>query len=64
METMSLVKSACRKYIAEEINWEQRRYEIAKDVLAGFAASDRGVLIADAQTAVKFADALIKALKG
>ena len=46
-----------------KVDWEQRRYEIAKDVLAGYAASHKGLLPADAQSAVRCADALIAELK-
>jgi len=41
LEALSLAKTALRKYIAEEIDWEQRRYEIAKDVLASFLCEYR-----------------------
>jgi hypothetical protein len=42
------------------IDWEQRRYEIAKDVLCSlFAAGKTG----DVNDAVQVADALIEALK-
>ena len=34
LEVLSMAKAALRKYNAGEIDWEQRRYEIAKDVLA------------------------------
>lgn len=58
METMSLIKAACREYIdtmrSNEIDWEQRRYEIAKECAAN------GMSI---ETAVATADALIKELK-
>lgn len=44
--------------------WEQRRYEIAKDVLAGFCASNRGACLSlDIGNAIRFADELIKQLK-
>lgn len=49
----------------ETINWEQRRYETAKDLLAGFAASQRGISIEqDVPNAIRIADELIKKLKG
>ena len=46
-----------------EINWEQRRYEIAKDVLSTLVSDPN---IADCEipsAAVYYADALIKELK-
>lgn len=51
-----------------EIDWEQRRYEIAKDILTAWCSnSDRGTGLGipknDSATAVKYADALIKELK-
>lgn len=33
-ETMEATKRAARKYIYNEVDWEHRRYEIARDVLA------------------------------
>ena len=52
----------------KEIDWEQRRYEIAKDILtAWYSNSDRGTGLGipknDSAAAVRYADALIKALK-
>ena len=34
-ETMELAKRAARKYLYNEVDWEQRRYEIAKEVSVG-----------------------------
>ena len=53
----------------KEIDWEQRRYEIAKDILTAWCSnSDRGTGLGipknDSAAAVIYADALIKALKG
>lgn len=55
-------------FMGENIDWEQRRYEIAKDV---FAAQISDVEYAEnnseqilAKYAVKYADALIEELKG
>lgn len=52
--------------IAEnEKMWEQRRYEIAKDVLCAWYASGRtDGLEMDINDAVRTADELIKRLKG
>lgn len=52
----------------KEIDWEQSRYEIAKDILTAWCSNpDRGtglgLLKNDSTAAVKYADALIKALK-
>lgn len=52
-----------------EIDWEQRRYEIAKDILTAWCSNpDRGTGLGiqknDSAAAVRYADALIKALKG
>ena len=47
----------------KEIDWEQRRYEIAKDVLSTLVSDP---IIADCEIpseAVRYADALIKELK-
>ena len=52
----------------KEIDWEQRRYEIAKDILTAWCSNpDRGtglgILKNDSAAAVRYADELIKALK-
>lgn len=52
----------------KEIDWEQRRYEIAKDILTAWCSNpDIGTGLEmpknDSATAVKYADALIKELK-
>ena len=51
-----------------QIDWEQRRYEIAKDILTAWCSNpDRvtsfGTLKGDSAAAVIYAEALIKALK-
>lgn len=51
-----------------EIDWKQRRYEIAKDILAAWCSNpDRAICLGlperSSATAVKYADALIKELK-
>ena len=47
------------------IDWEQRRYELAKDIIKAIVADDRGGNSdAIAKYAVNCADALIKKLKG
>lgn len=47
------------------IDWEQRRYELAKDIINAVVADDRGGNSdAIAKYAVNCADALIKKLKG
>lgn len=33
LQTLNAVKAAAREYISREIDWEQRRYEIAKEML-------------------------------
>ena len=53
----------------KEIDWEQRRYEIAKDILTAWCSNpDRwtstGIPKSDSAASVRYADALIKALKG
>lgn len=60
IETMNLIKAACREYIdncrSTEIDWEQRRYEIARELYA--ANRD-----ASAERCVAWADELVKELK-
>lgn len=58
-----------RESQSKEIDWEQRRYEIAKDILTAWCSnSDRwtglGIPKNDSTAAVRYADALINALKG
>lgn len=65
LEVLSMAKTALRKYNADEIDWEQRRYEIAKDVLAAYATTQDGIVVEiDVPSAVRIADNLIKELKG
>ena len=52
----------------KEIDWEQRRYEIAKDMIAAFLSNSNqqiymGSFAEQAKDAVKYADALINELK-
>lgn len=72
METLTMAKAAFKKYIDEEINWEQRRYEIAKDVFCHHMldsqvptteANGGWQLAAKVQIAVELADRLIEELK-
>lgn len=65
----ALVNDKCFKvseldFFSETIDWEQRRYELAKDIIKAVIAEDRG---GDSDAIVKYAvncaDALIKRLK-
>lgn len=48
----------------ETIDWEQRRYEIAKDMLTALLSKPEIVLTAsDVKVAIRYADALIEELK-
>ena len=52
----------------KEIDWERRRYEIAKDILTAWCSNpDRGTGLGipknDSAAAVRYADALIEELK-
>ncbi len=47
----------------KEIDWEQRRYEIAKDVLSALVPSHDWSYEEVIRLAVKFADVLIEELK-
>ena len=61
-ETMNAVKNYCNS--KANIDWEQRRYEIAKSVLQGLFASDNQSSYEElASYAVAQADALIIELK-
>lgn len=51
-------------FFSETIDWEQRRYELAKDIIKAVIADDRGGNSDTiAKYAVNCADALIKRLK-
>ena len=57
-----------REAQSKEIDWEQRRYEIAKDILTAWCTNpDRGTGLGipknDSAAAVRYADALIEELK-
>ena len=53
-----------RESKSKEIDWEQRRYEMAKDVLIALISKPEIVLTAsDAKVAIRYADALIEELK-
>lgn len=70
MDTMRAIESMNRKMKDQrEIDWEERRYEIAKDVLSAFMSNScsnvyAGSPDAQAKDAVLYADALINELKG
>lgn len=65
LELKSMAKSALREYISSRgaIDWEQRRYEIAKDVLCACLASGRTDGISTVDYAVSVANELIMLLK-
>lgn len=68
LQTCEAIIGASRKIIRPAIDWEQRRYEIAKDLLAAFLSnSNQEVWTGNAQNQAKdalhYADALIKELK-
>lgn len=71
LELKSMAKSALREYISRNsaIDWEQRRYEIAKDVLCAWYASgtidgfSADAISSEVDDAVYVADTLIKKLR-
>lgn len=52
-----------REFQSKEIDWEQRRYEIAKDALASLLSNPTRVYASHSKVAVDYADALIEELK-
>ena len=66
LQTLNAVKNAAIKYASQKdgIDWEQRRYEIAKDVLAGRLSysppTDRDRFV---EYCVEYADMLIECLQ-
>ena len=65
MQAMEAIKGICREMKrANEVNWEQRRYEIAKEIyprVLDFTRADQ--MTAAAKTTVFLADVLIAELK-
>lgn len=71
-ETLAAIKGACREYTNKEINWEQRQYEVAKDLyckaIVNLTKLDIGLNAKVdapnvAATCIAFADAFIDELK-
>lgn len=62
LQTMEAVKRAAYAFTNKEIDWEQRRYELAKSAISGVAASDYSEELV-AKFAVRYADAVIRELK-
>ena len=62
---VDLISESAEDYKKREIDWEQRRYEIAKDVLASsFASPMEGTsILSYVGDCVKVADMLIEELK-
>ncbi len=65
LELMTLGKACAKKYLAEKdtIDWEQRRYEIAKTMLPALHRSFAGSYDWQCKTAVMYADKLIHELQ-
>lgn len=53
----------CSNYVANVIDWESRRYEIAKDVAASLAQRPNAMYDNVVNSAIKIADKLIERLK-
>lgn len=59
-----MMEEELMKYVTEnEIDWEQRRYEIAKAMLPSLHRSFAGSVDWQCQTAVMYADKLVEELK-
>lgn len=67
LETLNAVKTACRRYLDENksIDWEQRRYEIARDLFVAnrLRSTSNVLLYCHAELAVRDASMLIEELK-
>ena len=75
LETLTLAKKAARKYLNDDVDWEQRRYEVAKTILPSvytqvWKVLERGGNLIEvsmgkqcATIARELADALIKELR-
>lgn len=64
LHEVDLISESAEDYQKREIDWEQRRYEIAKEVLANIPVNYPESLDTKVYVAVMRADALIKELKG
>lgn len=63
MKMMKAVERAANYYIdSTEIDWEQRRYELARSAISGIVTTNLEEEYV-AKMAVKYADAIIKELK-
>lgn len=67
-DTFEVNVNQVESFLNESIDWEQRRYETAKDVLAAFMSNScSNVFVGSkenqAKDAVEYADALINELK-
>jgi len=62
VETCSFYE-ADKKAIPTQVDWEQRRYEIAKDVAAGLVQRPNSTYDSVVNSAIKIADKLIERLK-
>ena len=63
-QTLEAVRSAARKYTAEQINWEQRCYEVAKDIYVALITKPNSLSANEAANlAVKSAQEFINVLK-
>lgn len=54
---------ADKKALPTQVDWEQRRYEIAKDVAAGLVQCPNSTYDSVVNSAIKIADKLIERLK-
>jgi len=65
LQTMSAVKEAARAFVNNEIDWEQRRYEIAKAAMQGMLANNAlsKTFYELAVNSIRCADVLIEQLK-
>ena len=60
IETMTAVKNAARKIASKEIDWENRRYELVKQLLPSMRRSTPEEMVDDA---IVIADLAIKKLR-
>lgn len=63
-DTARAIQTIAKQLDGQRINWEQRRYEIAKDAMAAMIAHTPFAFTDDiVSNAVSYADALVKELK-
>ena len=60
VETLNAVKAAARKLASQDVDWEQRRYELVKELLPSIKRDTPEEMV---NTAIEIADVAIERLR-